>query len=335
MRLSGIVILLLTLLACEKDDPLLPGRFLTDQIGQADLFSRNGVDYQRQLYYDLSSNQVVRSNQRDAWDVAIGCNLDDPNLYVNPATNLAVAATGSTDFYGSYSPSDYAFRFERAERFFERGWIAEDFVGGAAGQEVFILNLGRSLNNQRRGFKLLQVLSIEPDAYNLRIANLDHSDLQEVRVEVDSRYNFVYLSLERPDSTMLLEPPREEWDLYFSRYMERLYDGSDTLDYSVTGCLINPFNTTAYYDQESSEDSTISYASLRLEDVVESMLTDRQNVIGHDWKYFDLDAGSYQMESQKNYFVRDGNNVTYRLRFTGFYSNDGRKGAISFEYLPL
>lgn len=323
------------LASCRKEDPLLPGRFLTDQIGQVDMVSENGVDYQKQLYFDMSSGMLKASHARDVWDLALGSNMKEPNVIVNPAMSMSVAATGSTDFQVVYNPADYQFRFERAAHYLTRGWIASDLAAGVTGQQVFLIDLARNFSNQKRGVRKIQITGIDASGYNLKVADLDNSNLMEVRVEANPDYNNVFVSLEKPDSVMLLEPVSSEWDLHFTKYMERLYDGSDTLDYSVTGCMINPLQTTAYYDTISSLDSTIGYSSLRLEDVDESQLTSRQDVIGHDWKYFDLDAGSYLVRTNRNFFIRDNAGVTYRMHFTGFYNNAGQKGAVSFEYLPL
>ena len=334
-RVLKIVLIGILLMACEKEEELLPGRFLTDQIGQADMYSRNGVDYQMQLYFDMSSGSLKASNRRDAWDLALGCDMDRPNAFVNPAMSISLAATGSTDFSQLFNTGDYDFQYERARHFFTRGWISDDLSQGHSGQQVYLINLGRTLDNQSRGFKKLQVVSLDEKGYNLKVADLDNSNLSEVRIDVNPAYNHQYISLENPDSILTLEPPTQEWDLHFTKYMERLYDGSDTLDYSVTGCLINPSQTVAYFDTISSLDSTISYNSLRIEDVDESQLSNRQDVLGHEWKYFDLDAGAYLVRSNRNFFIRDNTGTTYRMRFTGFYDNEGNKGSVTFEYLPL
>lgn len=335
MRIIAIVLMAVSLVACQKEEELLPGRFLTDQIGQVDMVSEGGVDYQMQLYFDLSSGTLKASNKRDEWDLAIGCDMAQPNLYVNPAMGLSVAATSSTDFSTVFDPSLFNFEFERSGRYYVKGWMSEDLQGGQAGQEVFIIDLGRDLSNQARGFKKVQIVLLESDAYTLRISDMDNSNLKEVKVAVDPTVNYLFMSFDDPETILELEPAKDEWDLYFTKYMERLFDGTDTLDYSVTGCMINPTYTTAYLDTISSQDSTISYSSLRIEDVDENQLSSRQNGVGHEWKYFDLDVGTYLVRSNMNYFIRDNSNTTYRLHFTGFYNNEGQKGGVSFEYLPL
>ncbi len=335
MRYLLAILVLIIIQACQKDEDLLPGRFVTDQIGQADMVSEGGVDYQMQLYFDLSSGQVKTQNLRDSWDLAFSCDITQPNLFVNPAMSSSIARTGVTDFSTTFDPSNFKFEFERSGRYYHHGWWSGDIDNGQPKQEVYLINLGRDFANQERGFLKVQLIALESDAYLIKVAKLDNSELKEVRLSVEPRYNYQFIKLDKPDEILSLEPPKKEWDLHFTKYMERLFDGSDTLDYSVTGCMINPSNTTAYLDTISTQDSTISYTSLRIEDVDEHQLSDRQNVIGHDWKYFDLDVGTFLVRSNLNYFVRDNSNITYRLHFTGFYNNAGQKGGVSFEYLPL
>ena len=154
-------------------------------------------------------------------------------------------------------------------------------------------------------------------------------------IQTENTYNYQFIALADPQELLSLEPPKEEWDLYFTKYMERLWDGTDTLDYSVTGCLINPHQVTAYLDSVSYRDTTFKYEDLTLEDVNENLLTTRQDIIGHDWKYYSIDAGAYSVYDFKNYFVKDVADQIYRLHFTGFYDNEGHKGGVTFEYLAL
>lgn len=321
--------------SCEKEEEKLAGEYRADVYGQANMISEGGVDYQMQIFFDLSAEKNKGENKRDVWDLALGCDASNPNLFVNPAMLQSVAATGSTDFSQSYDPANFTFDYERAKNFFRKGRMIKEWNGTTPDKQVFIIDLGKSLTNQSRGYKLFQVLGFDGSSYNLRISNLDHSNVQEVQVPVNEKYTHVYISLAAPTDVLTLEPLKEEWDILFTKYMERLYDGTDTLDYSVTGALFNPYKTRGYFHEESYADSTWSYSDLSLEDIDESRFSKRSDVLGHDWKFYDLDAGAYSAIPEKNYFIKDAEEQNYRLHFTGFYDSEGRKGGISFEYLRL
>lgn len=330
-----LAISVLVLASCQKEEDKLAARFLTDFVGQVNMGSEGGIDYQNQVYFDLSSGQNKGFNKRDVWDLALGCDAGNPNLFVNPSMLQRIAITASTDINASFEVSDYDFEYERARRFFNNGFMMDDWDDTLPKSHVCIIDLGKIINNQTRGYKLFQVTGFDEQGYHIKVANLDHSQLVETTIPLNRRYNHVYISLAKPNEVLELEPPKEEWDLLFTKYIERLYDGADTLDYSVTGVLINPYKTSAYLHTESYLDSTWSYNQLTVNDINFSSYSKRPDVIGHDWKFYDLDAGAYSVYANKNFFVKDAEEQNYRLHFTGFYDDHGNKGGVSFEYLPL
>lgn len=326
---------ILSILACEKEEPLLDGRFITDQVGQANMTSDDKGDYRMQLYYDLGTAELKAKNSRDSWDLAFSGDVALPNIFTNSAMLMRVALTGHSDFDFSYKPGDFDFEYERSNCFYTRSWMSKAIANNSFPSEVILIDLGRDLQNNKRGYKKLQILSVDQGFYHLLIADTDGKNLAEIKIQTDPQYNYQFISFDQPEHILTLEPPKDEWDLYFTKYMERLWDGSDTVDYSVTGVLLNPWNTKAYMDTVLSNDPSISFSGLRLEDVKENLLSSQQNVIGHDWKYFDLDAETYIIKKHRFYFIRDVENVYYRFRFTGFHDQSGNRGAVTFEFLPL
>ncbi|AEV31342.1 hypothetical protein Oweho_0321 [Owenweeksia hongkongensis DSM 17368] len=334
-NLAFAFLAILVFSSCEKEEDLLPGEYRSDVPGQVNMVSEGGVDYQMQIYFDLSSGENKGENKRDVWDLALGCDASNPNLFINPSMLQRVAATGSTDFSASYDPANFAFDYERAKTFYRKGRMMKDWNGTTSDEQVYIVDMGKTMTNQSRGYKLFQAVSFNGQAYTVKISNLDHSDLQELLIPVNSDYTHVYISFSNPSDILELEPPKEEWDILFTKYMERLFDGVDTLDYSVTGALLNPYKSVGYFHEESYLDSTWNYSDLSYEDIEESRYSTRSDVVGHDWKYYDLDAGAYSAIPSKHYFIKDAEEQNYRLHFTGFYDEQGRKGGVSFEYLPL
>lgn len=330
---------LLILSSCEKEEEKLPGKFSSGRIGISDLVSQNGIDYLKQSYFDLSTHQNKASNDRDAWDIAFSCDPANPNIFVNPAMLMRVAHTGQFDFSLPINTSNYQdqLEYERAAHYFQKGFMQTDFeINGSVKGEVFLIDLGLNLQNKARGFKLLQLLDFDGSSYTLQLSDTDNNNPQQFIVNLNGTYNNLYISFTDVSNTLTLEPPKEDWDLLFTKYMERLFDGVDTVDYSVTGCLINPYKTKAYLNEESRKDTTISFYSLTADDIDESEFSSHLNTVGHDWKFFDLSGSSrFLIVPHRHYFIKDNNETNYRLQFTGFYSELGNKGAVSFEYLDL
>jgi hypothetical protein len=334
MKKISITLSLLLLLACEKNEEPLPGIFITEQIGEADLFSENNIDYQKQLYFDLSTNSLKAENKRNIWDIALSADPSAPNLFVNSAMLQSVAATGVFDFNQTLNSADFDFNFERAASYYFKGFMQRDFSANQPAGQVFIINLGRDFANNKRGFKKLQIVAFNQGSYTLKVANLDNSQRQEVSLETTLTYNYQFISLSLPDRLLSLEPPKAEWDFHFTRYMERLLDGNDTLDYSVTGVLLNTYFTEAYL-VDSTLSNSKSFGQLNLNDVQATSFLSRSNAIGHAWKNFSLNTAAFSVNTSLYYFVKDVNGKVYRLRFTGFYTSSGRKGAVRFEFLPV
>jgi len=322
--------------SCFKEDELLPGVAVSEEVGRVDMVSEGGVDYLKQLYFDLSSNELKGSNNRDAWDLAFSCENGQPNIFTNTAMLARVAATGSTDFNADFDPDNFEFEFERVERFYTKAWIGKDFdQQNNPMQEVFIIDLGRNLQNRPRGYKLFQVLGYDGVSYTVQVSNLDHTASQQFTVSTDDNYNYVFVSLNQPAEVLFFEPPKEEWDLLFTKYMQRLYDGEDTVDYSVTGCLINPYMTEAGLYLPAVEDSTITFSSIDFDVAASFEYSNATEAVGHDWKYYNLDLSRFIIRDRHYYLIRDINADMYKLEFTGFYDSEGNKGAVEFMYLPF
>ncbi len=332
-RLKNLLLILsFFFISCKEEEDLLAPKFITDRIGQVDLVSEAGIDYQYQIYFDLSSGKEKGRHRRDAWDLGFSTDPNNPNIFCNPALIMAVASTASNNFSQTFNPNDYDFNHERVERMWRKSWIGDDLQAGLDGpSQVYLLDLGLDLNSRPRGYRKLQILECSDGNYHLQVAQLNGAGLQDFWINRISGPNNLYLNLARVDSVLQLEPESETWDLFFSRYMELLWDGEDSIEYSVSGVLLNPSGSEAYLDTVSK----IDYARISATDVMEQLYTQKTDAIGYNWKYFSLDEGAFRLQPNWVYFIRDKSQQEYRFRFRGFYNAEGAKGAISFEYLPL
>lgn len=181
----------------------------------------------------------------------------------------------------------------------------------------------------------LKVLNSNENSYTIQFADFDNPDIKEATIEKDDTYNNVYISLANPNKILVLEPPKQDWDLLFTRYMERLFDGQDTLDYSVTGALLNPFHTQAAFYEKSYHNDSLNFEDLTYDDLNAAEFTSKTAAIGHDWKYYDLETEEYTVLKDKIYFIVDNKGLNYKLHFTGFYDEAGNKGSVTFEFLQF
>lgn len=330
---SGIYLILFVLLlsSCFPEDNVYEPIELTNQIGIVDLYSRDNQDYQDQSYYDFGTNQVLTSYKRTAWDLGFSCSEGDFNIFTNPSIQMRIAITHKKDFDDLYDPSQYKFEHARVDKFLKNSWAYSYLINEDSFSTVFIVDLGRTLENRPRGYKKIQITERNDEYYKLKIAEVDETGGIEYQINRNSDFHNVFISIEKADSVLLLEPPKQNWDLFFTRYMERLPLEEDTLDYSVTGALLNP----NFVEAIEIQDSTLSFDDLSRENISLNALSSRTSTIGHDWKYFLLDESIYIIENSRYYIIRDTENNFYKLRFLNFYDGDGNKGYCQFEFLRI
>jgi hypothetical protein len=61
-------------------------------------------------------------------------------------------------------------------------------------------------------------------------------------------------------------------------------------------------------------------------------LSDRKDVIGWDWKSFDLQKGAYDIIGERTYLISSNAGFKYKLRFVDFYNAARQSGHPTFEW---
>ena len=100
------------------------------------------------------------------------------------------------------------------------------------------------------------------------------------------------------------------WDLLFARYYSGLDAGGEITQYLVTGVLSGP-------GIEIAQANNINPITVDYQLYLDSMET-RLDVIGHDWKYFDLGEFSWVIDLQRAYFVKQPDQHLWKLVFIDF-----------------
>ncbi len=59
------------------------------------------------------------------------------------------------------------------------------------------------------------------------------------------------------------------------------------------------------------------------------------NILGHNWKTYSFDTGSFIIHSEISSVLRLADGTFYKLRFLDFYTQTGEKGAPMVEYQRL
>lgn len=159
--------------------------------------------------------------------------------------------------------------------------------------------------------------SIGNVGYTFRVAKFDGSDDRMDSIKVTAPYNdrlFAYYDI--TSGTFIdREPSRSEWDIMFTRYQNNKTFGPTPGQLQpYTGVLSNLDVEVAELTSIDPNTVTSSNFSNQL-----GALSDETNVIGDDWKVFNMTTFQYDLDANTSYIIKSVNSGTfYHLQFTRF-----------------
>lgn len=296
-----------------------------------------GSFYENQLYFSFAEDTIVAVNEIIAWDLGFACD-DHKHIIINFATSAKIYNLGQVDF-ASVTQEDvnaigdslftYDNQYGKIDSTAIGEWWNDDSNSITSKNDVYILNRGITSKAKKLGIYKLQILGYDGNKYKIRYANIKDNVIKEAEIEKNTNFNYVYYSF-TAEETLYLEPTNKSWDILFSKFMDLLYTAEgDQLWYSVSSVLINGNGVEAaliisddYESVDISVTDTLTFSS-------------NKNAIGHEWKWYDLEGGSYTVLNNRVYIIKDIRGFYYKLRFMDFYNDNGDKGYPKFEYKLL
>ncbi len=326
MRIILLLLISVSLLmsSCtKKEQPyVLPPK------GDASVHTLNmGANYDFQYYYNLKSQQVVHISRVDSWDLAFESSFDGEQVLINGGDNMAVL------------PTDAHFFSQINETYCEgKQWELDDPKGhkgcsvfgdwnadANTRNKVYVLRMDALGTNYRK----IKIKGVTNFGYVIEVADINAAFGTDFYVEKQANSNFTYVDLSLLQVVKNVEPIPQVWDIVFTRYGHTFYDQDPALPYSVTGVLLNPQGTMAL------KDSVHDFYNINQDFLSEGSLTADRNIIGFDWKEYDMDKGIYEVKQNYNYIIHTKENNYFKLRFMDFYSDNGIKGSPTFELAQI
>ncbi len=313
------IILLFLLTSCDK------GELPVSKHDPGDVTAQTvNIDatYKWQIYYNLKTNTVVGQNLKTIWDLGFETGPQGWHIILNQAKFMFVYNTGKTVFEevvdtNGFSPG--------------RRWDAPsgDYDSTAIGywqdhKAVYIVDGGYSETGVQQGFYKVQFLAVDNYSYTLRFSKINGTNDTTMQIIKDNTCNYTFLSLKN-SKTVLVEPPKDTWDLVFSQYTHVFNNPIEP--YLVSGCLLNKFQTSA------CSDSSKSFAAINFENISDYTFTSAVNSIGYNWKKYD--NGTYVTNPRIVYIIKDSHGLYYKLHFIDFYNQSGVKGNPKWEYQKM
>lgn len=316
------ILLVLLFPSCEKaESPVTLPPKGSARLGQVHM----GTYYQNQVFFDFETGQEIMTSPVSSWDFAFEASEDGFHVFMNGGKNIFVYNTHLSDplavsDVSAYSVTQQNWAFDAPD-----GLPSETGVGnwldayGDSRNEVYIVML-------EEGTYMKMVLSaVDKNAYTLKFGDINSASLSQIRITKDPAYSYVYFSFDNGGIQVFPEPPKDSWDIVFTRYRYIFYE-LENMPYLVTGALLNPWKTTAMADSISG------FGEIDYDKIIYGNFSNHRDVIGFDWKEFDFGTGKYITFPQKCYVVKTRKDQYWKIRFTDFYNKAGEKGSPSFEY---
>lgn len=288
--------------------------------------------YTNESYYQMSSGEVANVDNT-SWDICFDLSGFGATIRTNEhtGTELFVYPNGNITDWASVDTtgiSEWNSLHNGVEKWyqgalnatanpgnpFDLGWgIYNMTTHHITGDSIFIIHLANG------DYKKLIIDNLASGVYNFTYANIDGTN--EVMASLTKAdytdKNFAYYSLVN-DAALDREPTNTDWDIVFTKYIEEVAPGAH---YGVTGVLSN--NGVHVREAASTPVGSAIYSNFTVDSVI--------NVIGYDWKTFNMGTFSYDIEPDLSYFVQDQSHDIWHLIFTRFDGSATGKVVFSKE----
>ena len=316
MKTKYYYIIFTLLVACDLGeipvDPRPSGLLATATIEMME-------NYQMQVYFDLYNNNLISENVRTDWDLAFESNSNGWRININSSKFMQVWEVDNQSFNYPLDLSNAIWRWDH-----QSGSPDSTAVGDYRNKESFyVIDRGYDNDNSQIGYKKLNVESVNSDSYTIRLANIEGSIDTIIEIPKNLANEKIYFSF-NDYSIKDIEP--SHWDLLFTTYTHLF---SSNFPYLVSGVLTNKEHVKVF------RDTTYNFDDINLDVITNFNFSTDQNIIGYDWKSYDLNTGVFTINSSINYIIETNNQKYFKLRFLDFYNENGLKGYPKFEYEEL
>lgn len=305
MRNALLLILTIAMTGCFKKDVPVDPYPRGDAI---EAVIEMGQGYNNQVFYSFGENKIVKTVRRVDWDIAFSCAPGSNTVRVNSSRGMYAAIANDRSFASISDTSGLEFKWDASSG--NPDTLAIKLTSDT-GQ--FVLNLGYGENFEILGFKKIS-FRFRNDTLRFNWSNLDNTGQGSGTITKDTIYNYQHFSLLN-EQAISIEPPKKDYDIFFSQYI--YYFEELDVPYLVSGVLLNPYNTLA------TRYKGMNFEEYSASDLDPSDLSNKADIIGYDWKWYDLDLGIYTVDVNSIYVIRSSEGFLYKMHFVDYYNNQG------------
>lgn len=320
MRATALLLLsILILSGCIKDELPVPAR-PRGEAAQVQLCMGSG--YRDQLWVDISSRTVVRSNPKTAWDLAFESGPDQWRVWLNGSRLMTAWSIGPGDITAAMDTVGMA-QGRRIDA--PSGHPDSTAIGDWRGaQGIHLIDLGYNAFGAHLGVRKLQLMEVTATTYTFRTALLDGSGVQEHTLPKSGSSASTMFSF--GTGPVDVEPAKGGWDMVFSQYTHQFHE--PFIPYIVTGVLTPPGVRVARI-------AGADMATVSLADTLLHPFSAARDAIGFDWKTYSFDEGAYTVDPSIVYIIHDAQGLFHKLHFLDFYDDLGTVGCPTWEVQEL
>lgn len=342
-KLILLIILTATFTSCFKDDervtPYDRGERITDTIPMTQINAGGSVQlYLNQVYYNLNDSAIVSVNEKTSYDLAFDASENGFRIWLNTSNFMVAGKSDKTDLEAVNSAAGLDMIYDPSSGNPDStaigNWFEVQEADTVYSKLVYVIDRGYDEAGNILGMRKLRFDSLIADTYYFSYSNLNNTNLVQASVTKQAGFNKVYYSFEDGGKQLQPEPQKETYDLLFTQYTTLLFTNEgDPYPYLVTGVLLNPYQTTVAFD------NTMTFEEIDLATAMNMSYTSQADRIGYNWKDVagDVESGivNYTVKPEFNFIIQNNIGQYFKLRFVGYYNNQGVKGfpVIEFQHL--
>ena len=293
-----------------------------------------GSGYGNQVFYKISNGTKTVSSNTD-WDMQFFSSLFTASIRVNSGvgvelyqavssdtTNFATSTLDTSsltimrDGYATWENDAFTSQQTGHPNY---GWGNYQGLGNIIGYKVYAIKLSSGVFKKiwMKNFKTSGTLTFS-------IADLNGSNLVTKTIDRStySTKRHFYYDVEN-DSVLDAEPAKTAWELIFRKYS----DLAGPSYYNVTGVLSNYNLGISQVNNTLTTTAKSNWNTYSLDSSI--------NVIGYDWKSFNMSTFSWDITDSLSYIMKDNNGDVYQLIFTGTSGSSTGKMYFSKELISM
>lgn len=279
-----------------------------------------GQDYGNQVFYSLTNNITVLTNEKTDWDLAFESSTTGFHILLNTSRGMAIHRSAlNFDEVTDDSGLDWTWDMQSGnlDSTAFGDWVTDGFL--------YVLDFGYDASGSHLGYKKIIVSAVSETEYSIEFGDIADANPQVVTFSKNPDNLFTYYKIGEGEVT--IAPPNEDWDLNFTQYTHVFHNPDQP--YVVTGVLLNRFNTAA------SRIENKPFTDVGFDDIASLTFSSDIDYIGYDWKTYDFGNSIYIVHPEVTYIIQTSQGVYYKLHFIDFYNDLGEKGFPKMEVQML